>query len=178
MFTDKILGPIKQWGYLVQDLEDAMECWVKQLGIGPWWGYKNVQVTSYYEGKKNPISMSVGLSYHQGMQIELIQQLDHNPSPYQYFYHRGTEAQALQQVAYMVPDIKVAIAQCEQRGMYEVGRILPTPDLAYVYMSSSEMAGLAIELMPHDQKFLDDYERCSLEAEKWDGSNPFRLIEL
>ena len=178
MFIDKILGPIKQWGYLVQDLDDAIECWVKQLGIGPWWGYKNVQVTSYYGEKKNQISMSVGLSYHQGIQIELIQQLDSNPSPYQYFYQRGTEAQALQQVAYMVPDIDVAIAQCQQRGMHEVGRILPAPDLTYVYMSSPGLAGLAIELMPHDQNFLDDYERSSLEAEKWDGNNPFRLIEL
>ena len=60
MYIDKILGPIKQWGYLVKDLDDAMECWVKQLGIGPWWGYKNVQVTSCCDGKKNPISMSVG----------------------------------------------------------------------------------------------------------------------
>ena len=144
MFIDKILGPIKQWGYLVQDLDDAIECWVKQLGIGPWWGYKNVQVTSYYGEKKNQISMSVGLSYHQGIQIELIQQLDSNPSPYQYFYQRGTEAQALQQVAYMVPDIDVAIAQCQQRGMHEVGRILPAPDLTYVYMSSVSYTHLTL----------------------------------
>ncbi len=178
MFADDILGPVKQWGYLVRDLDEAMDCWMNQLGIGPWWGYRNVPATAQCNGQQNPILMSVGLAYHQGMQIELIQQLDDAPSPYQYFYQRGTEAQALQQVAYMVPDVEGAIAQCQQRGMHEIGRILPSPALAYVYMSSPAMAGLAIELMPHDQNFLDDYARCAAEAATWDGSNPYRLISF
>ena len=45
-------------------------------------------------------------------------------------------------------------------------------------MSSPAMKGLAIELMPHDQGFLDEYERCAQEATSWDGSDPLRLITL
>jgi hypothetical protein len=82
----------------------------------------------------------------------------------------------LQQIAYMVPDVDEAIRQCQQRGMHEVGRILPAPELAYVYMSSPAMKGMAIELMPFDQGFLDEYARCSAEAEVWDGADPYRLI--
>ena len=178
MFADNILGPIKQWGYLVRDLDEAMNCWINQLGVGPWWGYRNVPATAVCNGRQNPILMSVGLAYHQGIQIELIQQHDDAPSPYQYFYQRGTEAQVLQQVAYMVPDVEEAIVQCQQRGMHEVGRILPSPTQTYVYMSSPAMAGLAIELMPHDQNFLDDYARCVAESTAWDGANPYRLISF
>jgi hypothetical protein len=178
MFADTLLGPVKQWGYLVRDLDEAMACWVEQLGVGPWWGYRNVPATAIVNGNESDIVMSVGLAYHQGIQIELIHQTNEAESPYSYFYRNSEDAQVLQQVAYMVPDVDVAISQCQQRGMHEVGRILPAPGLAYVYMSSLAMKGLAIELMPHDPGFLDEYARCAAEAEEWDGSDPYRLISL
>ena len=181
MFADDILGPVKQWGYLVRDLDAAMDCWINQLGVGPWWGYRNVPAVAEVNGQQSNIVMSVGLAYHQGMQIELIHQTNDANSPYRYFYDQSGEhapAQALQQIAYMVADVNTAISQCEQRGMHEVGRILPSPETAYVYMSSKAMAGLAIELMPFDQGFLDDYQKCAKEADSWDGSNPYRLISF
>lgn len=178
MFADNILGPVKQWGYLVKDLDQAMESWVEQLGIGPWWGYRNVSVQALTNGQESEVTMSVGLAYHQGVQIELIHQTNDAPSPYSYFYQGSADAQVLQQIAYMVPDVSAAIAQCETRGMHEVGRIMPAPDLNYVYMSSAAMQGLSIELMPFDRGFLDEYERCAAEAEKWDGKDPYRLLSF
>ena len=178
MFADNILGPVKQWGYLVKDLDDAMDCWISQLGVGPWWGYRNIPAVAEVDGKQSDIVMSVGLAYHQGMQIELIHQTNNAPSPYRYFYVNSKDAQVLQQIAYMVPDVSQAITQCEQRGMKEIGRILPSPDTAYVYMSSTQMSGLAIELMPFDQGFLDNYQQCAAEAERWDGTDPYRLMSF
>lgn len=178
MFADNILGPVRQWGYLVKDLDDAMDCWINQLGVGPWWGYRNVTAIAEVNGEQHELVMSVGLAYQGGMQIELIHQTNDAPSPYSYFYRGSDDAQVLQQIAYMVPDVNQAIAECQQRGMHEVGRIIPSPDSAYVYMSSPQMAGLAIELMPFDQGFLDDYQRCAIEADTWDGSDPYRLIEF
>ncbi len=176
MFADEILGPVKQWGYLVKDLDSAMQCWVEQLGVGPWWGYRNVTVQAEYQGEQSEVVMSVGLAYHQGMQIELIHQTNDTTSPYSYFYRESEDAQVLQQIAYMVPDVQQAATVCRERGMHEVGRIMPAPELIYIYMSSPAMQGLAIELMPHDQGFLDEYARCAAEADQWDGSDPYRLI--
>ncbi|MEH6569343.1 MAG: VOC family protein [Halioglobus sp.] len=176
MFADTILGPVRQWGFLVQDLDQAMESWIQQMGVGPWWGYRNVPAKAVMNGQESDIMMSVGLAYHQGVQIELIHQTNDAPSPYRYFYERGEEAQVLQQVAYMVEDVDAAIVECQGRGMHETGRILPGPDTAYVYMSSPAMKGLAIELMPFDQGFMDEYARCAAEAAQWDGTEPYRLI--
>ena len=92
MFADKILGPVKQWGYLVKDLDQAMECWVEQLGVGPWWGYRNVTVQALTDGQTSEVTMSVGLAYHQGMQIELIHQTNDAHSPYSYFYENSDDA--------------------------------------------------------------------------------------
>ena len=178
MFADDILGPVKQWGFLVRDLDQAMESWIAQLGVGPWWGYRNVSCQTLVDGELNDVVMSVGLAYHQGMQIELIHQTNDAPSPYTSFYRDSDDAQVLQQIAYMVPDVDAAIRQCEQRGMHEVARVLPAPNLAYVYMSSPAMKGLVVELMPHDQGFLDEYQRCAEVARIWDGSDPYRLISF
>ena len=178
MFAVDILGPVKQWGYLVKDLDQAMACWIEQLGIGPWWGYRNVPAKAVVYGQKNDLVMSVGLAYHQGVQIELIHQTNDVLSPYSYFYRDSEDAQVLQQIAYMVPDVDAAMRQCEQRGMQEVGRIVPAPGVNYIYMSSPALKGIAIELMPHDQGFLDEYERNAAEAASWDGTDPYRLISF
>lgn len=176
MFADKMLGEVLQWGYLVKDLDEAMESWVEQLGIGPWWGYRNVPLKSVVDGVETDIMIDVGLAYHKGVQIELIHQTCDSDSPYSYFYRGNDDAQVFQQVAYMVPDVAEAIAQCEKRGMHEIGRVIPGPGADCVYMSSPAMKGMTIELMAHDQGFLDEYARCVSEAAQWDGSEPYRLI--
>ena len=176
MFADDRLGPVRQWGFLVRDLDEAMTCWVEQLGIGPWWGYRNVTARSIIDGVETQIEMNVGLAYSHGVQIELIHQTNEANSPYRYFYERGSDAQALQQIAYMVPDVELAAEQCIARGMRETGRIVPLVGGPYIYLDSPEMRGLVTELMPFDQDFMDEYERCAREAETWDGREPFRLI--
>lgn len=178
MFADKRLGKVLQWGYLVKDLDQAMACWIEQLGIGPWWGFRNVALKAVVDGEQSDIKINVGLAYHQGVQIELIHQCCDNNSPYSYFYRGSDDAQVLQQIAYMVADVNEAIAQCEQRGMHEIGRVIPAPGGDCVYMSSAAMKGLAVELMPFNQGFLDEYRRCSAEAEQWDGAEPYRLISF
>jgi methylmalonyl-CoA/ethylmalonyl-CoA epimerase len=178
VFADKVLGEVLQWGYLVKDLDQAMDCWIEQLGIGPWWGYRNVPLKSLVDGRETDIKIDVGLAYHQGVQIELIHQTCDSDSPYSYFYRESEDAQVLQQVAYMVPNLNVAIGQCQGRGMHEIGRIIPGPGADCVYMSSPAMKGIAVELMPFDQGFLDEYKRCAEQAEQWDGTEPYRLISL
>lgn len=178
MFADKRLGRVIQWGYLVKDLDQAMETWIEQLGIGPWWGYRNVSLRSVVDGKETDIKMNIGLAYHQGVQIELIHQVCGSDSPYSYFYRGSEDAQVLQQVAYMVPDVSAAIAQCAQRGMREIGRVISPAGDTFVYMSSPGLQGLAIELMPHDQSFLDEYARCVKVADSWEGEEPYRLISF
>lgn len=172
------LGKVLQWGYPVKDIDKAMACWVEQLGIGPWWGFRNVPLKAIVDGKESDISINVGLAYHQGVQIELIQQVCDGDSPYSFFYRNSEDAQILQQVAYMVDDVNEAISHCKKQGMHEIGRVVPWPGGDCVYMSSSGLKGIAVELMPHDQGFLDEYARCVKEADEWEGDEPYRLLTL
>lgn len=178
MFADDVLGPVRQWGFLVKDLDQAMANWVEQLGVGPWWGYRNVKATGIVGDREGAVEMQVGLSYHQGVQIELIHQTNDAESPYVYFYRESDDAQVLQQIAYMVDDVDDAKGRCEGRGMQETGRLVTAPGVAYVYMSSPAMKGLVVELMPRDDEFMKEYERAAAEAATWDGSEPYRVISF
>jgi hypothetical protein len=109
-------GPVKQWGFVVRDLDAAMQCWVEQLGVGPWWGYRNVRLNSRFQGIESEVLLDVALSYQNGVQIELIQQRDDSPSPYRAFY-ATPHAQMLHQVAYMVPDLDAALLEAKAAGL-------------------------------------------------------------
>ncbi len=167
-------GPVKQWGFVVRDLDAAMQCWVEQLGVGPWWGYRNVRLNSRFQGIESEVLLDVALSYQNGVQIELIQQRDDSPSPYRAFY-ATPHTQMLHQVAYMVPDLDAALLEAKAAGLTELG-MLSNGDSRYYYLDSPALTGLVVELMQADPAFLADYERCAAEAARWDGSNPYRLI--
>ena len=172
-----LFGPIRQWGFVVKDLETAMANWVEQLGVGPWTAYRNVPMKAVMNGVTTDIVINVGLSYQNGVQIELIHQLNDAESPYRAFY-RTEHAQQLHQLAYMVPDIDAAIAQGQRAGLRECGRVITFSGQPYVYLDSPAMAGLVLELMPPDPAFAAQCEAGSAEAANWDGRNPVRWITL
>lgn len=169
-----LFGPVKQWGFLVKDIDAAMRCWVEQLGVGPWWGYRDVRLQSQFRGVQAEVQMHVALAYQNGVQIELIQQVNSVQSPYRFFYDTD-QAQALHQVGYIVDDIDAAIARGKQAGLREHG-MLSNDFSRYCYLDTPAMQGLVVELMPADPDFVAAYEACAREAATWDGSDPYRIV--
>jgi methylmalonyl-CoA/ethylmalonyl-CoA epimerase len=173
---EPLFGPIKQWGFLVKNLDEAMRSWVEQLGVGPWWGYRNVTLQSQFRGETTEVKMNVGLAYQNGVQIELIEQTNRVQSPYRAFYDTP-HFQMLHQLAYIVPDLDAAVQRGKAAGLVEHGAVSNAYS-RYVYMDSPALAGLVVELMPHNPDFVADYARCLQEAAQWDGTNPYRLVSF
>lgn len=169
-----LFGPVRQWGFLVRDIDAAMRCWIDQLGIGPWWGYRNVAMTSHFRGQQTEIVIDVGLSYQNGVQIELIQQRNAAASPYSAFYDTP-HAQMLHQVAYFVPDLDAALARGRAAGLVEHGSVSNAAG-RYYYLDSPALSGLVVELAKSDPDFEAFYARSAAEAASWDGRDPFRLV--
>ena len=172
----QLFGPVKQWGFLVKDIDQAMRCWVEQLGVGPWWGYRNVRLQSEFRGVKAEVEMHVALGYQNGVQIELIQQTNRVLSPYRAFYDTD-HAQALHQIGYLVDDMAQAVEQGKQAGLREHG-VLSNDYSRYYYLDGPAMNGLVVELMPADPHFVAEYARCVAEAAVWDGSDPYRMVSF
>ena len=81
--SGKLPGSIKQVAYIVGNLDNAIQQWIKLTGVGPWTIFKNTTLRGECRGVATTVKMNVGLSYQAGMQIELIEVLSQTPSPYQ-----------------------------------------------------------------------------------------------
>ena len=70
----RFLGEIRQLGYVVNDIEAAMEYWHRELGVGPWYYNPRVPIVNYrYRGEPHDVHNSVALANSGPMQVELIQ---------------------------------------------------------------------------------------------------------
>ena len=59
----KFLGPIRQLGYVVDDIEAAMKHWYDVMGVGPWYYNPRVPIEDYrYDGKSYDVHNSVALA--------------------------------------------------------------------------------------------------------------------
>ena len=96
-------GPVMQLGFVVPDLELAMQHWLQKVGLGPFFMIENVQLRrSAYRGTPADIDMSVALAQWGEVQVELIQQFNDTPSIYTEF--PGRKLGGLQHVGVMTHD--------------------------------------------------------------------------
>ncbi len=169
----KFLGEIRQLGYVVPDIEAAMDHWSKTMGVGPWYYNPKVPIEDYtYEGKSYEVHNSVALANSGFVQVELIQTRNDAPSMYRDFTQAGHVG--LQHVAYWTErfdqDLETMLSQGFQVKMSgkvgEQGR--------FVYFDKEMHPGTVIELSevvgPKGRLFKTIYE-ASLD---WDGSDPVR----
>jgi 4-hydroxyphenylpyruvate dioxygenase-like putative hemolysin len=115
----RIFGPVRQNGYVVSDIQTAMDHWIKVMGVGPWYYIDRVK-TDYFRhrGRDSGIEMSIALANSGNLQIELIQQRNDAPSMYQEFLAAGRED--LQHMSFWTTDYQALYDPALTLG-YKVG---------------------------------------------------------
>lgn len=169
----RFLGPIRQLGYVVDDIEAAMAHWHEVMGVGPWYYNPKVPIEDYvYEGKSYEVHNSVALANSGYVQVELIQTRNDAPSMYRDFKlagHRG-----LQHVAYWTQSYDDDLSRMEAQGLRCKMSGKVGADGRFCYFDKEAHPGTAIELSevvgPKGRMF--DMIRAA--SENWDGSEPIR----
>ena len=83
----RLFGEIRQMGYVVRDIEDAMHHWIEVCGVGPWFYIDKLPMFDfYYRGQAGDPHLSIALANSGDVQVELIQQRDDTPTMYQDFW--------------------------------------------------------------------------------------------
>jgi hypothetical protein len=96
-------GPIRQFGFIVEDLDAAIAQWVG-LGVAPFMVMRDLKMERCsYRGELSEPVISLALANSGDMQIELIQQMDDTPSIYREFLEAGERG--FHQVAYWPEDL-------------------------------------------------------------------------
>ena len=173
----RIFGEINQNGYVVRDIEAALDAWVAH-GVGPWFYLEKVE-TDYFRhrGVDSPMEMSVAIANSGDLQIELIQQRNDAPSLYREFLESGRDG--FQHVSYWTKDYQELYDKALSLG-YTVGHDGciggEQGRFAYLELPAGAAAQTIIEIsdISGPKGMFFDYVRS--EAAGWDGTDPIRKL--
>jgi len=169
----RFLGPIRQLGYVVDDIEAAMAHWHETMGVGPWFYNPRVPIEDYrYEGQSHEVHNSVALANSGYIQVELIQTRNDAPSMYRDFMRAGHRG--LQHVAFWTEHYDADLAKMEGEGFKTKMSGKVGANGRFAYFDREAHPGTVIELsevMGPKGRMFDMIHKAS---EGWDGSDPIR----
>jgi hypothetical protein len=171
------LGPIAQLGYVVDDVNAAMDHWIKALDVGPFFYLPSPPLNDLvYRGEPTSARIAVAITYSADLQVELIQPLDDHPSPYRDF--QCAYGSGLHHIAHFTNEYDAAIAAYRARGRlpYYQGRGL-TADQRFSYFDSPSHVGTVNEVV-ETSGFGGFFEHMRAQSADWDGTDPIRTIEI
>jgi catechol 2,3-dioxygenase-like lactoylglutathione lyase family enzyme len=168
-------------GFVVRDLERAVQYWTETLGVGPFFLHRHVTFEDYrYRGQSSlPPVVSLALGHSGDVQIEIIQQHDDRPSPYRDFLEAGRAG--LQHVStWLSPDeydramhrLRTSGASIAHEGS------VPGVGMRFAYWATDTVPGglmyeLAEVMQPHIYPVM---EMVAQAAREWDGTDPVREV--
>jgi len=171
----RFFGEIRQAGYVVRDIEAAMDYWSRVLGVGPWFYNERVPIENYrYRGEAYEVHNSVALANSGPLQVELIQTRNDAPSMYRDFLAAGHTG--LQHNAYWTTDFDADLARLLAQGFKvamsgEVGA-----NGRFVYFDTETHPGTVVELSEVAGPKGKLFERIRAASIGWDGSDPVRAF--
>lgn len=168
------LGPIVQIGYLVDDLADGVDHWIKTMGVGPWTIYRNVTMTGQCRGTPTTVLFDVALSYQGDLQIELIEPKSRTPSPYQ--DRDGRTLTGIHHIAWLTDDLAGVVGRAKSRGLtpaFEATNAAVT----VAYLEQRSQPGILFEFIQGAGQ--REMIAAGIQAARtWDGANPITTIDF
>tara|TARA_R110002072_G_scaffold1780_10_gene14811 strand:- start:35638 stop:36165 length:528 start_codon:yes stop_codon:yes gene_type:complete len=175
--VSRIFGAVRQNGYVVRNIEAAMDHWINVLGVGPWYYMERVK-TDYFRhrGEDSGAEMSIALANSGDLQIELIQQRNDAPSMYKEFLDAGNEG--LQHMSYWTEDYQELYDRALALG-YKVGHEgqIGGEQGRFCYFDTEAHPGTLVEISDISGMKGKFFEKIRQVAADWDGSRPIRAVQ-
>ncbi|MDX3899119.1 MAG: VOC family protein [Sphingobium sp.] len=168
-------GPVFQLGFVVPDLEAAVDYWTGTIGAGPFFLFSDVVTANVsYRGSPAGAAISVAFGHWHDMQIELLTVHDARPNIYREWLDAGHAG--INHYGVIVPDRERARADCHAAGLpivYEA----ETPSASRIlYVDTGGGPGSMIELVELDPAMGPAFDHIRAAARDWDGGDPLRAM--
>lgn len=177
--TNTWLGPVRQLGYVVADLDQAIRHWVTYLGVGPFFRIEDQPLTDFtFRGERSQPSCRIALAQAAHLQIELIEQRNDAPSAFKEFTDQGYEG--LQHLGFWTTEFDALEAAARETGMVELQRGRSGSgglDERFAYFTYGSMPGAVVELSEVAGRKADLFAAVEQAADGWDGSDPVRPMQ-
>lgn len=173
----KGFGKPVQIAYLVEDIDVAMEHWLRHAGLGPWTGFRNIELDTRFDGRDFTMRIHEALAYMGDLQIQLVQSLDPPDvnTPYQSYVKEGRWG--VHHMAFFSDDVDADIARAREQGFERVCSMRDKGGYRYFYCQSSAMPDVWIEFLESYPQLREIFRSGIEAAASWDGSDPIRNFE-
>ena len=169
-------GPIIQMGYVVPDIEKAVEHWTRTLGVGPFFLIEHTPFTElWYRGQPVTVDQSAALAQWDDMQIELVQQ--HNEVKCVNTDFAGRHRGGLQHLGVMCESVAGEMERLARDGV-EAVQWGAVDEIRFAFMDTIDHDGLMIELIENGPAIREFFTMVRDAASGWDGSEPLRRVSL
>lgn len=165
---EKILNKyaINQLGYVVEDAEKAALEFAELFGAGPFTFFEApAPAKTVFRGQEVENRVKVAYASYGDLQIELIQPLTNDPTPYNEI---GT---GFNHFCCWVDDVDAAIEDFKKAGFEPAMIMESSGGLKVAYIDCLKPWGHYVEIH-NPQPYL--HEMCAAARESWDGSDPVR----
>lgn len=171
-------GSIKQLGYVVLDLDAAINYWTTQVGVGPFFVFKEAPIRDFrYRGEPCDARVTFALAQSGDVQIELIAPLDDVPSLYR--EHLEQQGEGLQHVAYWTEDFRRLTDKALAVGYTEVlSGYTGDPDGRFAYFIGGGHTGACVEISALSAKKQELFAAVAKASKVWDGSPETSVVQM
>ncbi len=164
-----------QIAYIVEDMEAAVDHWVKVAGAGPFFiSEANEWAELTHRGKPTDVHIRLALGQWGPVQLEFVQQLNDARSPYLEFTEQGRRGQ--HHLGFLVDDLDRQIALLDARGKHAVYRGRTPDGFRFAYLDDDAHPGSMLELIERGAVANALMAMIADAAKDWDGSDPVRYV--
>jgi hypothetical protein len=168
--TNKVI----QAGYVVDDLEAAIERWMKVTNIGPFYIQRDCAPANViYRGQPGELLMDLAFCQAGPVQVELIHPRSKGPNVYRDGVPAGTQGYHHQ--CYFTDDLDGEFARFAAMGV-EVGYQATFGDLHYAYFDTRHLIGCMTEVMEREANVVGLFQMIADASIDWDGKDPVRFV--
>jgi len=168
-------GPIRQIAWVVRNLEESVQSWLRVSAVGPWTCFRNVALAGRHRGQPTKVRIHVALGYQDGMEIELIEDLRAGSSPYR--SADGEPLIGMHHVAWFSDDFDADVSRGTARGMrlcFEAGNEVTR----VAYLEDPREPRLLFEFIDMTAVMREGLAARLAAARDWRGEDPVRVIDL
>ena len=166
-------GVIRQIGYVVRDVDQAIESWLS-LGVGPWYLLREHRQRATYRGDPCEVTITLAFANSGDLQIELIQQTSDAPSIFTEFLASGPGG--FNQFAWWAADFDAALKTVHDAGYSVVWSGGDETSARFAYFEPPADTAPIIEISELTEASAGMAELVRSAAAGWDGSDPVRYL--
>ncbi len=167
-------GAIRQNGYIVADLQAAMDAWLA-IGVGPWIVLGASVQTMTYRGTVVHPELTIAFANSGDLQIELIQLLNDEPSIYKEFLDSGNVG--FHHLAYWAEDYDAFDAAARTAGISVVNEGDGGGMARFCYVERDGITSTCLEVMELNAMTAWMMGHVREAHKNWDGvSDPIRPL--